>query len=191
MSKLQKDKTMTSELVRAVGHRRFNDRRDPDRERMVTALEEVIEKYLPAKHHQLLEQIAGEAADAVIEATSVAKADDAAISVIDVANDQTAGEARGRALEQTQAEAARWFGEVMAVMHADGGHYLAKHGPEKAANDAVDKYHGLWTRIHQLEAARSVTDAAGLDAAIHRAAMGDHAGAAKALLEWAEAAQKG
>lgn len=121
--------------------------------------------------------------------TYFATAGDAAYSVVDVVNYRSAVEARERAIEQTLGEPARWFGEVMAVMHADGGHYLAKHGPEKAANDAVEKYHGLWTRIHQLEAARSVTDAAGLDAAIHLAAMGDHAGAAKALLEWAEAVQ--
>jgi hypothetical protein len=38
---------------------------------------------------------------------------------------------------------AKWFGEVMAILHGDGGHYLAKHGAEKAALDAVDKYHAL------------------------------------------------
>jgi len=121
--------------------------------------------------------------------TYFATAGDAAYSVFDVANYRAAVEARERAIEKQLVEPARWFGEVMAVMHADGGHYLAKNGPEKAAKDAVEKYHGLWTRIHQLEAAQSVTDAAGLDAAIHLAAMGDHAGAAKALLEWAEAAE--
>jgi len=121
--------------------------------------------------------------------TYFAKAGDAVYSVFDVENYRTAVEERERAIERQLVELARWFGEVMAVMHADGGHYLAKHGPEKAANDAIEKYHGLWTRIDQLEAARSVTDAAGLDAAIHLAAIGDYAGASKALLEWAESVQ--
>ena len=37
----------------------------------------------------------------------------------------------------------KWFGEVMAMLHGDGGHYVAKHGAEKAALDAVAKYHAL------------------------------------------------
>jgi len=39
--------------------------------------------------------------------------------------------------------AAKWFGEVMAMIHGDGGRYLAEHGPEKAANDAVAKFREL------------------------------------------------
>jgi hypothetical protein len=45
--------------------------------------------------------------------------------------------------------AAKWFGEVMAIMHADGGHYLAKHGAEKAALDAVTKYHELHAELER------------------------------------------
>jgi hypothetical protein len=37
----------------------------------------------------------------------------------------------------------KWLGEVMAMLHGDGGHYVAKHGAEKAALDAVAKYHAL------------------------------------------------
>jgi hypothetical protein len=47
---------------------------------------------------------------------------------------------------------AKWFGEVMAMLHGDGGHYLAKHGAEKAALDAVDKYHAL---VAERDAARA------------------------------------
>jgi hypothetical protein len=47
---------------------------------------------------------------------------------------------------------AKWFGEVMAILHGDGGHYLARHGAEKAALDAVDKYHAL---VAEREAARA------------------------------------
>jgi hypothetical protein len=47
---------------------------------------------------------------------------------------------------------AKWFGEVMAMLHGDGGHYLAKHGAEKAALDAVAKYHAL---VAEREAARA------------------------------------
>jgi len=44
-----------------------------------------------------------------------------------------------------------WIGELLAVMHADGGHYLSAHGVEKAIGDAMDKYHAMWKRIAELE----------------------------------------
>lgn len=46
-----------------------------------------------------------------------------------------------------------WIGGLLAVMHADGGHYLAKHGMEKSIGDAMDKYHAMHQRIAELEAA--------------------------------------
>ena len=48
-------------------------------------------------------------------------------------------------------DALSWIGELMAVMHADGGHYLAKHGMEKAIGDAMDKYHAMHSRVAELE----------------------------------------
>lgn len=30
----------------------------------------------------------------------------------------------------------RLFGDFMAIMHCDGGHYLSTHGPQKAFEDA-------------------------------------------------------
>ena len=35
------------------------------------------------------------------------------------------------------AEAAKQLGELLAVIHADGGHYLAEHGSKKATVDAI------------------------------------------------------
>ena len=49
-------------------------------------------------------------------------------------------------------EAAFWFGEVMAVMHCDGGEYLAEHGPKKAAEDAIAKRTALIIRLDSAEA---------------------------------------
>ncbi len=53
------------------------------------------------------------------------------------------------AMKRERDAATKWFGEVMAIMHADGGHYLAKHGAEKAALDAVTKYHELHFELNQ------------------------------------------
>jgi len=33
-------------------------------------------------------------------------------------------------------EAEKWLGELLAIIHRDGGHYQAQHGDEKAVNDA-------------------------------------------------------
>lgn len=46
---------------------------------------------------------------------------------------------------------AQWFGEVMAVLHRDGGHYLSKHGPEKAAKDAIKNYYQLVTDLDRAQ----------------------------------------
>ena len=61
--------------------------------------------------------------------------------------------------------AAKWFGEVMAIMHGDGGHYVTKHGPEKSALDAVAKYHAL---LAERDAARSSLEATLADAERYR-----------------------
>lgn len=45
---------------------------------------------------------------------------------------------------------AEWFGEVMAVFHGDGGHYLNEQGPEKAAKDAMTRYHSLQGEVSAL-----------------------------------------
>ena len=42
-------------------------------------------------------------------------------------------------IERLRAHASA-LAEVMAMIHGDGGHYLAKHGPTKAAEDAAKKH---------------------------------------------------
>ena len=45
--------------------------------------------------------------------------------------------------EKGRPDQIKWFGELMAVMHHDGGHYLAEHGPEKAAKAALNNWYAL------------------------------------------------
>ena len=42
-------------------------------------------------------------------------------------------------LPETKAE--RCLGNLLAIIHGDGGHYQAKHGDEKATEDAIAKYY--------------------------------------------------
>ena len=54
-------------------------------------------------------------------------------------------------------------------------------------------YHDLPEKVRALKQAppaAAVPDVAGLDSAIHLAAIGDKSGACKALLEWAEATER-
>lgn len=37
--------------------------------------------------------------------------------------------------------ASHWLGNLLAIIHGDGGHYQAKHGDEKATKDAIAKYY--------------------------------------------------
>ena len=39
-----------------------------------------------------------------------------------------------------------WLGELLAVIHGDGGHYRAEHGNEKATKDALAKWSELVIR---------------------------------------------
>jgi hypothetical protein len=43
------------------------------------------------------------------------------------------------------------FQELMAIMHGDGGHYLARHGAQKAATDAMAKWYAMLRKVEQLE----------------------------------------
>ena len=42
------------------------------------------------------------------------------------------------------------LGNLLAIIHGDGGHYYAKHGAKKAVNDAHAKYCGMLVRIDEL-----------------------------------------
>ena len=52
--------------------------------------------------------------------------------------------------KQLQAEN-QSFKNVLAIIHRDGGHYVAKHGHKKAAADAVIKYRQIQTEIKELK----------------------------------------
>lgn len=44
-------------------------------------------------------------------------------------------------------ETKRAVGDLLAVIHGDGGHYIAEHGVKKACADAVSKWHGLRDKL--------------------------------------------
>jgi ribosomal protein S27E len=48
-------------------------------------------------------------------------------------------------------QAEHWLGELLAVIHCDGGHYQSEHGTEKATKDAIDKRNRLVARNDILE----------------------------------------
>ena len=59
-------------------------------------------------------------------------------------------------VDPTDPESKAWqFQEVMAAMHGDGGHYLAEHGPKKAADDAIAKWYAV---RRELAEARGLLD---------------------------------
>lgn len=55
---------------------------------------------------------------------------------------------------------AKWLGELLAIIHRDGGHYQAQHGTEKAVNDAHLLWADLMTRA-EARAARAPAPAPG------------------------------
>ena len=50
----------------------------------------------------------------------------------------------------------KMLGELLAVLHADGGHYQYEHGTEKAVADAITKYYELVKQLaeHKADAAK-------------------------------------
>lgn len=40
-----------------------------------------------------------------------------------------------------------WLGELLAVIHRDGGHYQSQHGTEKAVRDAIDTVNQLRIKL--------------------------------------------
>lgn len=53
-------------------------------------------------------------------------------------------------IEQLRAENA-FLGEMLAVIHRDGGHYQATHGSAKAVEDAITKWYKLATENAELQ----------------------------------------
>ena len=46
----------------------------------------------------------------------------------------------------------KMLGELLAVLHADGGHYQYEHGTEKAVADAITKYYELVKQLAEYKA---------------------------------------
>ena len=46
----------------------------------------------------------------------------------------------------------KMLGELLAVLHADGGHYQYEHGTEKAVADAITKYYELVKQLDEYKA---------------------------------------
>lgn len=44
----------------------------------------------------------------------------------------------------------KYFSDLLAVIHGDGGHYQAMHGDEKAAVDAIFKVNNLRSYVDRL-----------------------------------------
>lgn len=58
---------------------------------------------------------------------------------------------RREATDPADPESKAWqFQEVMAVIHGDGGHCLAQHGPRKAADDAIAMIYALRAEVETL-----------------------------------------
>jgi hypothetical protein len=55
---------------------------------------------------------------------------------------------------------AHWLGELLAVIHGDGGHYQDKHGDAKATEDAIAKWNAR--SVPETRAERIEEDTAGL-----------------------------
>lgn len=53
-----------------------------------------------------------------------------------------------------------WLGEILAVIHGDGGHYRAQHGNQKATEDAIAKW---YARRAAEPARRQLDTVAGLE----------------------------
>lgn len=53
--------------------------------------------------------------------------------------------------EQTKSELS-YCRDMLAIIHRDGGHYLAEHGWKKAVEDVIARYYALITRAEKAEA---------------------------------------
>lgn len=49
-------------------------------------------------------------------------------------------------------ESEHWLGELLAVIHCDGGHYQSEHGVIKATQDAISKRSAMVVEIDSLKA---------------------------------------
>ena len=65
-------------------------------------------------------------------------------------------EAENERLKQRHEAYVKMLGELLAVLHADGGHYQYEHGTEKAVADAITKHYELVKQLaeHKADAAK-------------------------------------
>lgn len=54
---------------------------------------------------------------------------------------------------KAKAEEVEYAGNLLAIIHGDGGHYISDHGWKKAVDDAMTKWYDANARIAKLEAA--------------------------------------
>jgi hypothetical protein len=99
-----------------------------------------------------LEALAREAAQSIIDAGLIA----AVFSPLFAAS-----EARAQKAERERAEAERHLGNLLAIIHGDGGHYQGEHGSAKATEDAI-------ARVYEIRAER---DAAQQRVSVQRKAL--------------------
>ena len=80
-------------------------------------------------------------------ATHIATANPAA--VLELIEKYKALEAENERLKPRHEAYVKMLGELLAVLHADGGHYQYEHGTEKAVADAITKYYELVKQLDE------------------------------------------
>ena len=80
-------------------------------------------------------------------ATHIATANPAA--VLELIEKYKALEAKYERLKPRHEAYVKMLGELLAVLHADGGHYQYEHGTEKAVADAITKYYELVKQLDE------------------------------------------
>lgn len=58
-------------------------------------------------------------------------------------------EAENKRLKPRHEAYVKMLGELLAVLHADGGHYQYEHGTEKAVADAITKYYEIVKQLDE------------------------------------------
>jgi len=60
---------------------------------------------------------------------------------------------RQLAESKAKAEEMEYAGNLLAIIHGDGGHYITDHGWKKAVDDAMTKWYAAYARIAEFEEA--------------------------------------
>lgn len=81
-------------------------------------------------------------------ATHIATANPSA--VLELIEKYKALEAENERLKPRHEAYVKMLGELLAVLHADGGHYQYEHGTEKAVEDSITKHYELKRQLAEL-----------------------------------------